>query len=50
VVLTCAQNDTLEVEVETSLELITPFIAQLMNAAGVNPFDLSSTAQVLVQN
>jgi len=50
VVLPCAQNDTLEVEVATSLELITPFIAQLMNAAGVNPFELSSTAQVLVQN
>ena len=24
--------------------------AQLMNAAGLNPFELSSTAQVLVQN
>ena len=50
VVLPCAQNDTLEVTVETSMELITPFVAQLMNASGLNPFELSSTAQVLVQN
>jgi len=50
VVLPCAQNDTLEVEVVTSLDLLTPFVAQLMNAAGLNPFELSSTAQVLVQN
>ena len=50
VVVPCAQNDTLEVEVETSMELITPFVAQLMNASGLNPFELSSTAQVLVQN
>ena len=32
------------------MELITPFVAQLMNASGLNPFELSSTAQVLVQN
>jgi Flp pilus assembly protein TadG len=50
VVLPCAQNDTLEVELVTSMDLITPFVAQLMGAAGLNPFDLSSTAQVLVQN
>ena len=50
VVLKCSQNDTLEVEVETDMQLITPFVAQLMNAAGLNPFELSSTAQVLVQN
>jgi Flp pilus assembly protein TadG len=50
IVLPCAQNDTLEVEVETSMQLLTPFVAQLMNAAGLNPFQLSSTAQVLVQN
>jgi Flp pilus assembly protein TadG len=50
VVLPCAQNDTLEVEVQASIEMITPVIAQLMNASGLNPFDLTSTAQVLVQN
>jgi hypothetical protein len=30
--------------------MITPLIAQIMAAAGLNPFELEATATVLVQN
>lgn len=50
VVYQCAQNDTLEVRVQLQVQMITPIVAQLMGAAGLNPFSLESTAQVLVNN
>lgn len=50
VVMACAQNDTLEVVVQARVEMLTPVIAQLMSVAGLSPFDLESTTQVLVQN
>jgi Flp pilus assembly protein TadG len=50
VVLACAPNDTLEVEAQVSVGMITPVIGQLMSAAGLNPFGLRSTASVLVNN
>ena len=50
VVLPCAQFDTLEVRASARMEMITPVIAQLMSAIGLNPFDLESAAQVLVNN
>ena len=50
VVYQCAQNDTLEVRVAVQVQMITPVIAQLMAAAGLSPFNLESTAQVLVNN
>ncbi len=50
VVLKCAPNDTLEVQAQVSVGMITPVIGQLMSAAGLNPFDLRSTASVLVNN
>jgi len=50
VVLPCAQFDTLEVVAEARVDMITPVIAQLMAAAGLSPFDLAATAQVLVNN
>ena len=50
VVMACAPNDTLEVEARVTVEMITPVIAQLMSVAGLNPFDLVSTASVLVNN
>jgi Flp pilus assembly protein TadG len=50
VVFACAPNDTLEVQAQVSVGMTTPVIAQLMSAAGLNPFDLQSTASVLVNN
>ena len=50
VVMACSPNDTLEVEASVQLSMITPIIAQLMSTAGLNPFDLRSTATVLVNN
>jgi Flp pilus assembly protein TadG len=46
----CSQFDTLEVRAEGSFGLITPVIGQLMSAAGLNPFDIEATAQVIVNN
>jgi hypothetical protein len=46
----CGQLDTLEVKVEGSFGMLTPVIAQVMGAAGLNPFDIDATAQVLVNN
>ncbi len=46
----CSQLDTLEVKVEGSFGLLTPVIGQLMNVAGLNPFNIEATAQVLVNN
>ena len=40
VVMACAPNDTLEVEARVTVGMITPVIAQLMAAGGLNPFDL----------
>jgi Flp pilus assembly protein TadG len=50
IVMACSPNDTLEVEARVDVEMITPVIAQLMAAAGLNPFELVATANVLVQN
>ena len=50
VVMACAPNDTLEVEARVTVGMITPVISQLMSVAGLNPFDLTSTASVLVNN
>ena len=50
VVMPCHADDTLEVHVETTVELATPLIAQLMQAIGANPIDLSATSQVVVNN
>ncbi len=50
VVMACGPNDTLEVEARVQVSMITPIIAQLMSTAGLNPFDLRSTATVLVNN
>lgn len=50
VVLPCSANDVLQVTVETDLEMITPIIAQLLSAAGINPIQLNSTSNVLVNN
>jgi Flp pilus assembly protein TadG len=50
VVMACAPNDTLEVEAQVTVGMITPVISQLMSVAGLNPFDLTSTASVLVNN
>jgi Flp pilus assembly protein TadG len=50
VVMPCAPNDTLEVRARVTVDMITPVIAQLMTAAGLNPFNLQSTANVLVNN
>ena len=46
----CGQFDTLEVKAAASLDLLTPLIGQMMGAAGLNPFDIEATAQVLVNN
>lgn len=50
VVRACGPSDTLEVEAKVQVSMITPIIAQLMSTAGLNPFDLRSTATVLVNN
>jgi Flp pilus assembly protein TadG len=50
IVLPCQAEDTLEVHVETSLEMVTPVIAQLMQAVGANPITLTATSQVVVNN
>jgi Flp pilus assembly protein TadG len=50
VVLPCSQNDILNVQVETDLDMITPIIAQLMGAMGLNPLHLSAESNVLVNN
>jgi Flp pilus assembly protein TadG len=49
-VLPCGQNDTLQVVVSARVEMLTPVIAQVMAVAGLSPFDLRSTAQVMVNN
>ena len=49
-VFDCRMGDVLEVRVEADLEMITPLIAQLMGAFGLNPLDLSATSQVTVNN
>jgi Flp pilus assembly protein TadG len=46
----CSQFDTLQVTTEGSFGLITPVIGQLMSVAGLNPFDVEATAQVIVNN
>lgn len=46
----CGPLDTLEVKVEGSFGMLTPIVGQLMGAAGLNPFDIAATAQVLVNN
>lgn len=50
VVVACRAEDTLEVHVETTVELATPIIAQLMQAIGANPIQLTATSQVVVNN
>jgi Flp pilus assembly protein TadG len=50
IVLPCSASDVLEVTVETDFEMVTPVIAQLMGALGLNPLELSSTSNVLVNN
>ncbi|HET7604202.1 MAG TPA: TadE/TadG family type IV pilus assembly protein [Gemmatimonadales bacterium] len=49
-VLGCSPNDVLTVRAEADLEMITPVLAQLMGAMGLNPLHLSSTSEVLVNN
>jgi len=46
----CSQFDTLEVTASASLEMITPLIGQIMEAAHLNPFDIQATAKVIVNN
>jgi hypothetical protein len=46
----CSQFDTLQVTAQGSFGMITPVIGQLMQAAGLNPFDIEATAQVIVNN
>ena len=46
----CSQNDRIEVTAQASVGMLTPLVAQLMGAMGLNPIDLSSTSQVLVNN
>jgi len=46
----CGPLDTLEVRVEGSFGMMTPVVGQLMGVAGLNPFDIEATAQVLVNN
>ena len=46
----CRMGDVLQVTVETDLEMITPIIAQLLGAIGINPMDLSASSQVTVNN
>jgi Flp pilus assembly protein TadG len=50
IVMACSPNDTLQVQATVSVEMITPLIAQLLAAGGLNPFALEATATVLVQN
>lgn len=50
IVMPCQADDTLEVHIETTVELATPIIAQLMQALGANPLELSATSQVVVNN
>lgn len=49
-VLGCSPNDVLQVTAEADVEMITPVIAQLMGAMGLDPIHLSSTSEVLVNN
>ncbi len=49
-VLGCSPNDVLRVTAQADVEMITPVIAQLMGAIGLNPIHLSSTSEVLVNN
>jgi hypothetical protein len=49
-VLGCSPNDVLTVRAEADSEMITPVLAQLMGAIGLNPLHLSSTSEVLVNN
>jgi hypothetical protein len=46
----CGPLDMLEVRVEGSFGMLTPVIGQLMDVAGLNPFDIETTARVLVNN
>ena len=50
VVMPCQTDDTLEVYVETSVVLVTPIIAQIMETLGANPIELTATSQVVVNN
>lgn len=49
-VLGCSPNDVLRVKAETDMEMITPVLAQIMGAVGLNPLHLTSTSEVLVNN
>ena len=46
----CSPNDVLRVRAETDMEMITPVLAQIMGAIGLNPLHLASTSEVLVNN
>jgi len=46
----CMSGDILVVEVSSDVEMITPIIAQLMQALGANPIGVSATSQVVVSN
>lgn len=46
----CGPLDTLQVQVQGSFGMLTPVIGQLMGVAGLNPFDIDATAQVIVNN
>lgn len=50
VVLPCGQADTLQVQTHTDLGMITPVIGQLMSTAGLNPFNITATSEVIVNN
>lgn len=50
VVMACAPFDTLQVTTTANLQMITPILGQLMSGMGLNPFPISATAQVTVNN
>lgn len=46
----CSADSILTVKVETELDMITPIIAQLLGAAGINPLDLEAESRVQVNS
>jgi len=46
----CMTGDRLMVEVSSEVAMMTPLIAQLMDAIGANPITVSATSEVVVNN